>query len=53
MESWATGAVGRGIDVDHAYGNQCVDVANDYADHLFPGISHSVSRQQRLRQTDI
>jgi len=43
LSTWAPGAVGRGIDVDKAYGNQCVDVINDYADHLYPGASHSAT----------
>ncbi|MCU1578468.1 MAG: 28, gp28 [Rhodoglobus sp.] len=43
VDEWALGANGRGIDVDHAYGNQCVDVINDYAEKRFPGVSHGVS----------
>jgi surface antigen/uncharacterized protein YukE len=43
MNDWAATAVGRGIDVDHAYGNQCVDVINDYANKIFPGVPHGTS----------
>ena len=43
FSSWAKSAVGRGIDVDKAYGNQCVDVINDYADKLYPGVPHRTS----------
>ncbi len=43
FSSWAAGAIGRGIDVDHASGNQCVDVINDYAEARFPGVDHGVS----------
>ena len=41
--AWAGGAVGRAIDVDKAYGNQCVDVINDYAESLYPGVGHGAS----------
>lgn len=36
---WKKKAIGRHIDVDHAYGAQCVDVALDYAQYCFPGHS--------------
>lgn len=36
---WKAQVIGRGIDVDKAYGNQCVDVSNHYAMYLFPGYS--------------
>ncbi|QED11140.1 endolysin [Arthrobacter phage Zartrosa] len=38
QEAWMSGAVGRAIDPDRAYGLQCVDVADDYADAIFPGV---------------
>lgn len=39
QEQWIAGAVGRAIDPDNAYGLQCVDVADDYAEAIFPGLS--------------
>lgn len=38
FRAWSTLAPGRPIDFDNAYGNQCVDVINDYASALFPGV---------------
>ncbi|QED11766.1 endolysin [Arthrobacter phage BossLady] len=43
QEAWMSGAVGRAIDPDHAYGLQCVDVADDYADAIFPGVGWRAS----------
>lgn len=37
------GAVGRAMNPDGAYGLQCVDVADDYAAYIFPGVSWSTS----------
>ncbi|QJD53358.1 endolysin [Arthrobacter phage StevieBAY] len=38
QEAWMNAAVGRSINPDNAYGLQCVDVADDYADAIFPGV---------------
>lgn len=35
IDDWFRGAVGRGMNLDRAYGYQCADVANDYCNHLF------------------
>lgn len=32
---WKKGAIGRKIDVDHAYGDQCVDVPDDNSQAIF------------------
>lgn len=36
-------ALGRGLDVDGQFGNQCVDVIDAYAQYLFPGVAWSIS----------
>lgn len=38
QEAWLRSAPGRSINPDNAYGLQCVDVADDYADAIFPGV---------------
>ncbi|WBF78996.1 endolysin [Arthrobacter phage Bolt007] len=38
QETWINAAVGRAIDPDRAYGLQCVDVVDDYAQACFPGV---------------
>lgn len=38
QENWIARAVGRAIDPDKAYGLQCVDVVDDYAEACFPGV---------------
>jgi len=43
FNDWKAASIGKPIDVDHAYGDQCVDVVNDYANHLFPGVSWAQS----------
>lgn len=35
FKDWKKKALGRKIDVDKAFGDQCVDVAMDYAQYLF------------------
>lgn len=35
IEAWIGSAVGRAINPDNAYGLQCVDVADDYAESIF------------------
>jgi len=37
FQAWKKGAIGRKIDVDRAYGDQCVDVIMDYSQYCFPG----------------
>lgn len=37
QEAWLKSAPGRRIDTDKAYGLQCVDLADDYANTIFPG----------------
>jgi hypothetical protein len=39
FNSWKSSVLGVGIDVDHAYGNQCVDVILSWAQACFPGVS--------------
>lgn len=39
FEQWRAGAIGRGMDPDGVYGFQCTDVAKDYAQAIFPGVS--------------
>ncbi len=35
IDEWFSGAIGRGMNPDGAYGYQCKDVADDYCIHLF------------------
>lgn len=37
-QSWLPTVLGKGIDVDKAYGDQCVDVVLDYGEACFPGV---------------
>lgn len=41
FQSWKNSVVGAGLDVDGAYGKQCVDVALSWGMACFPGISWS------------
>jgi hypothetical protein len=43
QEQWFKTAVGRAINPDNAYGLQCVDVADDYANAIFPGVGWAQS----------
>lgn len=36
---WKASVIGKGIDVDKAYGDQCVDVDLDWGEALFPGVA--------------
>lgn len=41
FNSWKYAVLGSGLDIDHAYGNQCVDVALSWGQALFPGVPWS------------
>lgn len=41
-QSWKPTVVGHGVDIDKAYGDQCVDVDLSYGLALFPGVAWSV-----------
>jgi hypothetical protein len=40
-QSWKPTVLGHGVDVDKAYGNQCVDVVLSYGEALFHGVAWS------------
>lgn len=40
-QAFRTYALGRGLDIDGAYGDQCVDVDLAYGEYLFPGVSYN------------
>jgi len=40
-QNWKPGVLGHHIDIDNAYGAQCVDVDLSYGEALFPGVAWS------------
>lgn len=40
---WTNGVLGKAIDMDGRYGAQCVDLINNYANKVFPGVPWSKS----------
>lgn len=39
FQAWRHSVIGRAIDVDKEFGDQCVDVDLDYGEALFPGVA--------------
>lgn len=42
FSTWKNSVIGVGLDIDHAYQNQCVDVVLSWGQVLFPGIPWNV-----------
>jgi hypothetical protein len=42
LNTWKSAILGIGLDIDHKYGKQCVDVDLSWGQTLFPGIHYSV-----------
>lgn len=43
FQPWLTFSLGKQIDIDHAFGDQCVDVVLAWAEQLYPGVPWTVS----------
>jgi uncharacterized protein YukE len=41
LAGWESSVVGQHIDMDGHYGAQCVDLINNFANHVFPGVPWS------------
>lgn len=40
-QTWKNSVLGQPLDIDRAYGDQCVDVVLDWGEALFPGVAWS------------